>query len=92
MCVRIHNRDTGKDAESPQELREMLGITDLIMSGSYKTIVEEACLCQIDCEATVKKAGYNYEEIGHDYMDVEIWKAPNDQALPPHGQTTKNYE
>ncbi len=79
MCVRIHNRDTGKEAESPQDLREMLGVTDLIMAEGYKNsvVAEDCCLCQIDCEATVKAAGYKYEEIGHDYMDVEISKASN---------------
>lgn len=75
MCVRIYNSDTGQEAENPQELREMLGITELIMSKGHKTIAEDCCLCQIDCEATVKKAGYNYKEIDGDYMDVEISKA-----------------
>ena len=76
MCVRIFNRDTGQEAESPQELREMLGITELIMSEGYKNsaVAEDCCLCQIDCEATVKSAGYVYKEICGDYMDVEICK------------------
>ena len=83
MCVIIHNIDTGKDAEIPQELREMLGITDLIMSKHYKSVNEDACLCQIDCEATVKNAGYNYKESGGDHMSLEIWKASNDQINRP---------
>lgn len=74
MCTEIYDRDTGKTAEHPRELREMLGVVDLIMNRHYKTIRDDACLCQIDCEATVKKAGFNYQEINGDPMDVEIWK------------------
>ena len=77
MCVRIYNRDTGQETESPQGLREMLGITDLIMAEGYTSIAEDCCLCQIDSKATVEKAGYVYSEAGHDWMDVEISKVPN---------------
>ena len=87
MCVRIYNRDTGQETESPQGLREMLGITDLIMSKGYTSIAENCCLCQIDCKATVEKAGYVYSEIGHDYMDVEISKVPNIKAEPSAPET-----
>lgn len=92
MCVRIYNRDTQKEAESPQELREMLSITELIMAEGYKTtpINEDCCLCQIDCEGTVKAAGYTYTEVNGDYMDVEISKAPAAAMLPedsPKGGT-----
>ena len=92
MCVRIYNRDTESEAESPQELREMLGITELIMAEGYKNspINEDCCLCQIDCEATVKAAGYTYTEVRGDYMDVEISKSPPSAVLPedsPSGGT-----
>lgn len=86
MCVRIYNSDTGKEAESPQELRDMLGVTELIMAEGYKNsvVADDCCLCQIDCEATVKAAGYTYEEINGDYMDVEISKASNAPHERPH--------
>jgi hypothetical protein len=74
MCVVIYNRDTGKEATSPKALRKMLGVTELVVGRRYKEIQENACLCPVDCEASITAAGFHYAEINGDYMNVEIWK------------------
>jgi hypothetical protein len=73
MCTRVYNRDTTEEAESPMELIKMLGV-EPILDGSYKDISLDACLCQIDVEATAKKAGYSHEKQDGDPMDIHVWK------------------
>lgn len=72
MCVQVRNVKTQEEAESPEELRRMLGVKDLVLAHEYKTIAEDCCLCQVDVEATVTKAGWKYAERDNDYMAVEV--------------------
>ncbi len=74
MCTEVFNKDTKKTATSPQELREMFGIKDLIISEHYSKIYEDCCLCSVDCKKSAEIADYMYKEIDYDPMDVEIWK------------------
>lgn len=81
MCVQVRNVETLDEAESPAELRRMLGVKDLILAHGYSTLNEECCLCQVDVEATVKAAGWKYAEVDHDFMDVEV-TPPSRQSEP----------
>lgn len=75
MCTRVYNRDTEQEAQSPKELRTMVGVEPKKCEGyTWPEINEEACLCQVDVKATVEEAGYGYVEIDNDPMDVQIWK------------------
>lgn len=78
MCVVVFNTDTQEEASSPEELIAMLEIPaeDLVQDADYANMAidMEACLCTIDCRATIEKAGYVYIEINGDHMDVAIHK------------------
>lgn len=83
MCVRIYNRDTHEEADSPAELREMFG-RFLPANKHYKEIKDDSCLCQVDVKAAASLYGFEYEEQDGDPMDVHVWKAQahNDPAHP----------
>lgn len=76
MCVCVYNTVSGDEAETPVELRRMLATANLVPSPHYKSVSDDACLCQIDVRATVESAGWQYSERDGDYMDVQI--------TPPH--------
>jgi hypothetical protein len=71
MCTRVHNQDTDRDAETQKELRDMLGGVALVKDGPVR---DHCCLCQVDVEATVRAAGFDYAMVDSDPMDVIISK------------------
>ncbi len=59
MCRIIQTAD-GEQIDSPLQLKQ-LGIT-LIADPNYKFIPPDSCLCPVDIEATLKKAGIAYKQ------------------------------
>jgi len=71
MCTEVRNTLTNEIAESPDELRRMLGLPDLVIYPGYKRIDDACCLCQVDVRASLEAAGWKYHARDHDPMDVE---------------------
>lgn len=70
MCVRVFNRDSGEDTETPPGLRAMIG-ADLVVDPAYKGINDDACLCQVDVRESVIRAGFDCEYDRGDYIISE---------------------
>lgn len=71
MCTVVRNLQTNQEAETPAELRQMLGVSELVMSGN-SILIEDCCLCYVDVEATCKAAGWKYSEVNRDPMNVVV--------------------
>ena len=78
MCTEVTNTDTNQTAETVSELLNMLNIPkeDLVLDEAYtgSDLIQDACLCQINCQATAERHGYEYTAVDGDYMNVEIHK------------------
>lgn len=56
MCVEIEIMPDGPTLENVGDARRFLG--EIIMDGDYETPRDECCLCGVDCEAMLRRAGY----------------------------------
>ena len=81
MCVRVYNKDTQDDTDSPVEFAEMLGVSavDLPVDNNYGQLIPEACLCQVDIKKACEKFGFNYEE--NDDFDIVISKKTPEEKI-----------
>ena len=81
MCVRVYNKDTKQNTDSPHEFADMLGIpvSDLPVDNAYNRLIPDACLCQVDIEKACELAGYDYSET--EDFDIEISKKTIEQAM-----------
>lgn len=84
MCTNVYNKATDTEADSPAELRTLLGAA-LVPAEGYSEIDDECCLCQVDVKASVERAGFTYTIIDGDPMDVVIDKGnePNEWPTVP---------
>jgi hypothetical protein len=64
MCVRVYNKDTKEDTDTPTGFADMLGISakDLPVDNALGQLIPESCLCQVNIEKACKLYGYDYIE------------------------------
>jgi hypothetical protein len=64
MCVRVYNKDTSQNTDSPYTFADMLGISvnQLPIDNAYNKLIPDSCLCQVDIEKACEMFGYNYSE------------------------------
>ena len=64
MCVRVYNKDTKQDTDSPYTFADMLGISvnQLPIDNAYNKLIPDSCLCQVDIEKACELFGYSYIE------------------------------
>ena len=81
MCVRVYNKDTKEDTDTPTGFADMLGISakDLPVDNALGQLIPESCLCQVDIEKACKLHGYNYNE--NDDFDIAIWKKSPESTI-----------
>lgn len=74
MCVRVYNKDTKQDTDSPYAFADMLGISvnQLPIDNAYNKLIPDSCLCQVDIEKACEMFGYNYNET--EDFDISISK------------------
>ena len=75
MCVDIFANNGDIIIETPRQMKELLGV-EPIKHEYYTTIDPECCLCQVDIEASLTKAGLAFT---HDCGDIVI----TDTITPP---------
>jgi len=61
MCQTVLFAKSGIECETVKELKEALPFLELIKNKMYKEILNDACLCQIDLDKTLDKAGIKWE-------------------------------
>ena len=66
MCV-VVRFPNGLECETVAELMKMIDESCLVRSVHYREIDKSSCLCQLDIEETLKKAGYKYTQNFMDY-------------------------
>lgn len=67
MCILIYDGDV--EIQSPKQLEEHFPqITDIVHAEEYNDIIPDACLCQVDVEETLCRAGIKYIEDCGDYI------------------------
>jgi len=66
MCQIV--RFNGEEIETVQELIDLIGEENIVVSEHYGTLDQYSCLCQVDLEKTFKKAGYVYTVDGMDWI------------------------
>lgn len=64
MCVRVYNKNTKEETDSPIGFADMLGVSakDLPVDNAYGQLIPESCLCQVNIEKACKLYGYDYTE------------------------------
>ena len=71
MCTHVYNKATDQETDNPEGLKAMLG-ADLVPAYGYPEINMECCLCQVDVQQSIERAGFTYEIIDGDPMYVVI--------------------
>lgn len=64
MCVRVYNKNTKEETDSPIGFADMLGVSvkNLPVDNAYGQLIPESCLCQVNIEKACKLYGYDYTE------------------------------
>jgi hypothetical protein len=64
MCVRVYNKNTKEETDSPIGFADMLGVSvkNLPVDNAYGQLIPESCLCQVNIEKACKLYGYDYIE------------------------------
>ena len=83
MCVRVYNKDTEEETDSPVEFAAMLGAStsELPVDNNYGQLIPEACLCQVDIKKACDRFGFTYEEYEYDNWDVRISKKTAEEKI-----------
>jgi hypothetical protein len=64
MCQIVKYKD--KELETPLDLHNS-GIKTIVLSPSHKTIVLDACLCQVSVDETLRANNLKWVNDGYDY-------------------------
>ena len=83
MCVRVYNKDTEEETDSPVEFAEMLGVStsELPVDNNYGQLIPEACLCQVDIKKACDMFGFTYDQGDHTGWDINISKKTIEEKM-----------